>query len=149
MAHDDITNSSPEAGAVARSPEEIVLTFSSKVSSDACSVTLSSAVGERFSIRPTSSQKGEIVRFKVGRTLGAGLWTVEWRVLSSDGHPAAGVYSFTVEGDASQAVNTSAVTSTSEAQSPGAPIGVLIALILALVVGAGAGVFYYRREQTK
>ena len=147
LAHDELTNSSPQAGAVTPSPEVVTLTFSSAVSTDTCFMRLTSANGESFDVRPTTSGDAQTVSFAIDRELSAGSWNVEWRVLSSDGHPAAGIYSFTVGTGAAVtpvSVNVKPVESTG-----GAPLGILLVLALTLLVGVSAGVLYHRRAQTK
>jgi len=150
LAHDELTNASPQAGAVTASPGVITLTFSSEVATDTGIIRLSSTDGQQFDFRPTTDGPAKTISFDVDRELSAGSWNVEWRILSSDGHPAAGVYSFTVDtaGTAGTAATGVITTSVKPVESKrGAPLGVLVVLALTLLVGVSAGVLYQRRTK--
>ncbi len=147
LAHDELTNASPQAGAVTASPDVITLTFSSEVATDTSIIRLSSTDGQQFDVRPTTDGLAKTISFDVDRELSAGSWNVEWRILSSDGHPAVGVYSFTVNtaGTAATGVTTTSVKPVESKR--GAPLGVLVVLALTLLVGVSAGALYQRRTK--
>jgi methionine-rich copper-binding protein CopC len=97
-AHDQIVSSSPEAGGtVSEVPEQISLTFSGEIFADfsAVIVEVIAADGQNIATGdPTVDGTTVTQAVQPGQV---GVFTVRWRVVSSDGHPISNEYQYTVE----------------------------------------------------
>lgn len=100
QAHDTLLSSDPEDGAsLETSPEEIALTYSADVLEVSPLVRISDEDGDELAeIVPTV--EGPVVTATLEEPLPAGTHTVQWRVVSSDGHPIEGTFTLTVEQEA-------------------------------------------------
>lgn len=116
-AHDEIVSSSPEASStIGVVPEEISLTFSGEILTDFSAVIIevvaadgqNLASGEPIIVGTTVTQA-----VRPGQ---AGVFTVRWRVVSSDGHPISNEYQYTVE--AVTAPTSTPTPETTEEQTP-------------------------------
>ncbi|MGM1016633.1 MAG: copper resistance CopC family protein [Actinomycetota bacterium] len=98
-AHDTLLESSPAADATVETlPDDLTLTFSADlISGDgATAVVVTDAGGETVSDgEPTVN--GTVVTQPLVAEGEAGVYDVVWKVVSSDGHPISGEFSFTVE----------------------------------------------------
>ena len=96
-AHDSLISSDPADGATLEtSPEQITLTYSADVLEVSPVVQISeSDSGEPVELTPVID--GPTVTAEIPEPLAAGTHTVQWRVVSSDGHPIEGSFTFTVE----------------------------------------------------
>lgn len=94
-AHADITESSPEQGAVLKeAPTQIVISFNEEVSPIKSSMKLSSGPSEyAFTLKKSDNTELVIVP---NDPLTDGSWSVLWQVVSKDGHMVSGVLSFDV-----------------------------------------------------
>jgi len=158
QAHDALESSDPANGAAVQSvPAKIGLTF------DHTPIAINSIVRVEDSTGTDQADGAvEIVDNHVTQAVKAGApagkYTVVWRVVSSDGHPIEGTFSFTANsanagGSAGSAgVSSAAPTTAAPAQAatqsgqvPWALVGGIAAvLVLALVV---TGIFVRRRLQ--
>ncbi|MFF5710231.1 copper resistance protein CopC [Streptomyces sp. NPDC012756] len=99
-AHAALTGSDPKDGAVvAAAPKEVNLTFSEQVAMSADSIRVLDPAGRRADtgeIRDLCS--GSVVRYGVGLRAGLpdGTYTVAWQAVSSDSHPVAGAFTFSI-----------------------------------------------------
>lgn len=97
-AHDEIVSSSPEPGStIGVVPEEISLTFSGEILTDFSAVIIEvvAADGQNLaSGEPIIDGTTVTQAVQPGQ---AGVFTVRWRVVSSDGHPISNEYQYTVE----------------------------------------------------
>lgn len=113
-AHDALVSSSPEAdGSVETVPTELTLTFSAKLidGEGATEVVVTDPSGDAVT-DGAATVDGAIVTQPLRGTGPAGEYHVIWKVVSSDGHPTSGEYSFTVTvGDNGTASPTAAPTS--------------------------------------
>jgi methionine-rich copper-binding protein CopC len=92
-----IRTSPPANGAVQNSPREVSILFGEKVEVSADAIVVQDASGTRFDQGDAHlDSNGRIVRATV-RPLSAGVYTVGWRVRSSDGHTAQGKFTFRVQ----------------------------------------------------
>lgn len=100
QAHDSLISSDPEDGATLEtSPEAITLTFSADVLEVSPLVRITDESGtELAEIVP--GVEGPTATAQLEEPLPAGTHTVQWRVVSSDGHPIEGTFTLTVEQDA-------------------------------------------------
>lgn len=96
-AHDSLISSDPADGATLEtSPEQITLTYSADVLEVSPVVQISEGEsGEPIELTPVID--GPTVTAEIPEPLAAGTHTVQWRVVSSDGHPIEGSFTFTVE----------------------------------------------------
>lgn len=97
-AHDAVESTSPAAGAtVPTPPAAVTLTLSNHPLALGTKIKVSDPAGTDWAdgavqiVDNTASQK-----LKAGAP--AGLYTVQWRVASSDGHPIEGTFTFTASG---------------------------------------------------
>lgn len=99
-AHDTLIATDPEDGATLEtSPEELTLTFSADVLDVSPVVRISDEEGETLT-EITPRVEGPDAIAEIEEPLPAGTHTVQWRVVSSDGHPIEGTFTITVEQDA-------------------------------------------------
>ena len=100
LAHAELTKAFPAAGAsLVQSPREIRLTFSEAVDASVSSIQLYGSDGRRVRgvEKPTAAPgTAPALQARLTTVLPDGLYTVEWRTISVDGHAVAGVYSFGV-----------------------------------------------------
>jgi len=98
-AHDTLIATDPEDGATLEtSPEEITLTFSANILDVSPVARISDEDGELLTeITPRVEGPDAIV--ELTEPLPAGTHTIQWRVVSSDGHPIEGALTITVEQD--------------------------------------------------
>lgn len=119
-AHDALVSSSPEAdGSVETVPAELTLTFSAKLidGEGATEVVVTDPAGDVVS-EGDATVDGAIVTQPLRGTGPAGEYHVIWKVVSSDGHPTSGEYSFTVTvGDSGTASPTAAPTTAAPEQT--------------------------------
>ncbi|QXC62886.1 copper resistance protein CopC/CopD [Aquihabitans sp. G128] len=95
-AHAELTSTNPADGGVeATAPKEVTLQFSEDVAVQADGVRILDGNGERVDAG-TATASGDTVTAKVDGTLSKGGYVVAWRVLSADGHPVRGAFSFSV-----------------------------------------------------
>ncbi|MFE7513929.1 copper resistance protein CopC [Streptomyces sp. NPDC057540] len=99
-AHAALTGSDPKDGAVvATAPKEVNLTFSEQVAMSADAIRVLAPAGRRADtgeIRDLCS--GSVVRYGVELRAGLpdGTYTVAWQAVSSDSHPVAGAFTFSI-----------------------------------------------------
>ncbi|WP_193116858.1 copper resistance CopC family protein [Brachybacterium tyrofermentans] len=99
-AHDTLISSDPADGdTLETSPESITLTYSADILEVSPAVRIVDEAGETIAdVEPTVD--GPDVTAELADPLPAGDYTVQWRVVSSDGHPIEGSVDITVEQDA-------------------------------------------------
>jgi methionine-rich copper-binding protein CopC len=115
-AHDSLISTDPANGAAVDSlPSELTLSFSAVLLSDegGTVVEVTDAAGTDLTDGTPTVDQNVVTQPLTGSA--SGVVTVLWRVVSSDGHPVSGEYSFTVTG-----VSTPAPTATSSA-APSSP----------------------------
>lgn len=98
-AHDEMLGSDPAAGTTVDSlPAELRLTFSGAIAPDAgaSEVQVTDAAGTSLTGGEPAAQDNVLSQPLTGEASGA--VTVLWKVVSSDGHPISGEFSFTVTG---------------------------------------------------
>jgi methionine-rich copper-binding protein CopC len=119
QAHDDLLGSFQDADStVAVSPDEITLSFSGELISDMQSavIEVTAPGGENIATdAPTVS--GTTITQHLEPNPPDGAFTVLWRVVSGDGHPISGEYTYTVEPIQSDA-STPGAGATEQAPEP-------------------------------
>lgn len=97
-AHDEIVSSSPEAGStIGVVPEEISLTFSGEILTDFSAVIIEVAAADGQNLASGDPVIDGTTVTQAVQPGQAGVFTVRWRVVSSDGHPISNEYQYTVE----------------------------------------------------
>lgn len=123
QAHDTLLESDPVDGATLEtSPEAITLTFSADVLEVSPLVRITDESGEQLA-EVTPSVDGPVATATLEEPLPAGTSTVQWRVVSSDGHPIEGTFEVTVEQDAAAEETTEAPAEESSPAEESAPAG--------------------------
>lgn len=121
QAHDTLLESDPADGATLEtSPEAITLTFSADILDVSPLVRITDESGEQLA-EITPSVDGPVATATLEEPLPAGTSTVQWRVVSSDGHPIEGTFEVTVEQDAAAEETTEAPAEESSPAEESAP----------------------------
>lgn len=141
LAHTDLVEASPAAGVkLADSPAGITLTFASEVDVSTAAITLYDGKGRRVTELDEPERApgaAPAVRARLLAVLPADVYTVEWRVVSVDGHPIAGIYRFGVR-ETPPATGYQSMSGTTPGQAAAALAGrwLLYAGLVALVGAA-------------
>lgn len=99
QAHDELLGSDPAAdSSLDALPAQLTLTFSAEIADDdgASVVEVTDATGASLADGAPTVQDNVLTQPLTGEASGA--VTVLWKVVSSDGHPISGEFSFTVAG---------------------------------------------------
>lgn len=122
-AHDSLIDSNPAADSTNETlPDELTLTFSAALISGEGSTAVVVRDAEGNSIaegEPTLD--GAMVIQPLAAEAAAGEYTVLWQVVSSDGHPTDGEFSFTLTADAAGTTPPSAEPTTAPDDASAAP----------------------------
>lgn len=96
-AHDALIDSRPAEGEVLdAAPQELVLTFNAQIQDLGVAVVVTDPAGESLdTAEPVVS--GPDVVLALDPLTDNGEYTVEWRVVSSDGHPISGSFAFRLD----------------------------------------------------
>jgi MYXO-CTERM domain-containing protein len=161
-AHTELDTSSPGANAtLAGLPPRITLTFSDAMTQNYAKVAVTSPDGES-----TATGEPEVSGRKVALALDpaspAGRYTVGYRVVSADGHPVSGSYTFTVKeagsggpsprttesaGAAAPRADRESAPDQTDEESSGVAVSVLVAAGALAVAAMGA--FLARRRRAR
>lgn len=107
-AHDAAESTSPAAGAtVPAPPEKVSVTFNHNPLAIGSQIAVTDAAGSNWADGPVEIVDN-VASEKVKPGAPAGLFTVAWRVASSDGHPIEGSFTFTATATAGAAGSTAA-----------------------------------------
>lgn len=120
LLHASLLRSIPAANShLTKLPESIRLVFSEQIVPELSQITLVRPDGSGTQLRVANDPHDghTLVGSVVGGAPTSGPYKVSWRVLSADGHPVAGSFSFTIEGarDTSRSIAPLQVTATSTA----------------------------------
>lgn len=97
-AHAVVVDSSPADRAVlTRIPPEVLLRFNAKLEKKLVHVKLDRADGATQTLTDIAPEPAR-VRVTLPQDLGAGAYTLHYRVLATDGHATQGVLRFTLQG---------------------------------------------------
>lgn len=111
-AHDELISSNPADGAVLEeAPSEIELVFSSALMDLGNQVIVADAAGNNVAESEPVLNRETLVQ--AVPALEAGDYQVNWRAVSSDGHPITGTFSFTVNAPAGAEESTAPAASES------------------------------------
>ncbi len=169
-AHAELDSSDPPDGAtLASAPEVLSFTFGEQILEQGNAVTLTDVAADaRLEVGPVQVA-GDTVSVSWPEQSPAGEFRAAYRVVSADGHPIEGTITFTVdeavgvvpvsvsasdEPSALPAASASAVPvaeTSPPAEEPDAggvgPLVWILALGVAVVIGAGAGMWVMRRTR--
>ena len=138
FAHDELVASDPAADStVAQLPEEVALTFSGVLIDEpgVNVVSVTDAAGTELADGAPTLDGTKITQTLSGDSQGP--MTVTWRVVSSDGHPVSGEFSF-VAGDAAAAPSAPAATAPAAPAEEGLPAAFWIVVGVVGVAGVAA-----------
>ncbi|WP_197522230.1 copper resistance CopC family protein [Occultella aeris] len=97
QAHDVLLSSAPADGeTLSAAPTEVRLAFNNDILDLNAAIVLTDAEGTVLT-EEAPVVDGTEVALPLPDGVPAGVWTVTWRVVSSDGHPISGAYEFTVD----------------------------------------------------
>lgn len=119
QAHDELVSSYPEADStVPGSPAEITLSFSGELIAgmQSAAVEVIGPDGQNIAT-DAPAEDGTSITQHLTPDPPAGMFTVRWKVVSSDGHPISGEYTYTVE-PTDAAPSTLAATPSAAPQTP-------------------------------
>ncbi|MFE4537150.1 copper resistance protein CopC [Streptomyces scopuliridis] len=160
-AHTELVSSSPSGDATLDLlPEHVTLTFSDTMTQKYAKIAVTASDDSSVAAgEPRVAGKEVTLALKPGST--GGRYTVGYRVVSADGHPVAGSYTFTVESvtapspsaSAAPPVDTSAspaVVSPGPGEASGSSSGVGVPVLagagVLVVTGAGAYLVFRKRS---
>jgi methionine-rich copper-binding protein CopC len=157
-AHDTAESTSPAAGAtVATPPEKVSVTFDHNPLALGSQILVNDAAGTNWADGPVEIVDN-VAAQKLKSGAPAGLYTVQWRVASSDGHPIEGTFTFTATAAAEGATAAPAVPTIGTAQpgttqapapapeeSPSIPWSVMIFVAVAVGILVALGLMAKRR----
>lgn len=154
-AHDELSGSNPaDNSTVGVVPESVELTFSSVPSGIGAQVEVLDVAGADWAEGPVKIIDNTAVQALRPGAPG-GVYTVNWRVVSSDSHPIEGVLEFTAETQAAGAPDAAdtavpidpAGSGESAAQSAGGgnPWSIAALIIVPLALAAAVGVLARKR----
>ena len=116
-AHDQLVESDPPADAVTAAPTAITLTFNADILDLSSQVVVTDAAGQVVLDAPGEAD-GAVLTVPVEQSFDAGVHLVTWRVVSSDGHPIEGTFSFTVVPAETPAPDPETAKPTTQAPEP-------------------------------
>ena len=118
-AHDEVLSTSPEQGAVLESaPEQIELSYSGEIMDIGHQVLVTGPDGQPVTEGPLERDGSQVLQPLAEAGSEEGTYQVVWRVVSSDGHPIEGTYTYEV-GDGADTTTAPSLSST----PPVAPAG--------------------------
>ncbi len=146
FAHDELIGTDPAEGSVVETlPESLTLTFSGVLltGDGATEIAVTDASGADLSAAAPVVDGVRVIQQLSGAPSGA--VQVAWRVVSSDGHPISGQYSFSVGEEGAQ--NPPGTTPAPPPGDAGADLGPLwIVVGIIVVAGAVIGLLLARRR---
>ena len=96
-AHDEVLSTSPEQGAVLESaPEQIELSYSGEIMDIGHQVLVTGPDGQSVTEGPLERDGSQVIQPLAETGSEEGTYQVVWRVVSSDGHPIEGTYTYEV-----------------------------------------------------
>ncbi|MFE1826691.1 copper resistance protein CopC [Streptomyces yangpuensis] len=99
LAHTALSGSDPADGSVLQTPpRQVTLTFTESISFPDEALRVLSPANERVNPRPAQHADGRAntARVELSGELPEGTYTVAWRVISADGHPISGAFTFSI-----------------------------------------------------
>ncbi|WP_051515971.1 copper resistance CopC family protein [Candidatus Blastococcus massiliensis] len=139
LAHDGLVGTSPATGStVPAAPRSVELEFTGEPLPLGTVVAVTGPVGDSVSSGATEIRGTTVVQAIAGDPA-PGIYRVEWRSTSSDGHPLSGTFEFTVATGSAPAEATSEVSSSAAEPAPAEPVIAPVWLVVGAVVLVGLG----------
>lgn len=138
QAHDQLVSSTPADGeTLEAAPTEAQLTFSADIEQVGIAFVLTDGSGELLDLPTVPALDGAVVTVALP-ALEPGSYSLEWRVVSSDGHPISGTIGFTV-GEPEPATPTATPTAAAGAADEGRalPLWAIVAIAIGGVAVIG------------
>lgn len=95
-AHARLVSATPAPNSTVAAARSLSLTFSERTVPAFSGFEVVNAAGQTLAIRTSVGEDGKTLTGTLARPLTAGVYRVEWRIASSDGHRMTGSYTFTV-----------------------------------------------------
>ncbi|HYC73894.1 copper homeostasis periplasmic binding protein CopC [Brevundimonas sp.] len=95
-AHARLVSATPAPDSVVASPRSVSMTFSGRMVPAFSDFDLVGPGGAGVAVDAAVSKDGKTLSGALARPLAPGVWRVNWRIASADGHRMTGSYSFTV-----------------------------------------------------
>lgn len=99
-AHSELEDSSPAAGAVLHAaPDRVDLTFNEPIQGDGSGIVVRDSEGNRYDRPDTFTVNENVASIDLSLADGSGSFTVEYRIVSADGHIVTDQYQYTLVKD--------------------------------------------------
>jgi methionine-rich copper-binding protein CopC len=99
-AHSELEGASPAEGAVLQSaPDAVTLTFNEPIQLDGSGIVVRDAQGNRYDKPDSFSVKENLAGIDLSLAEASGRYTVDYRIVSEDGHAVTGEYEYTLRLD--------------------------------------------------
>ena len=117
-AHDEVLSTSPEQNAVLETaPEKIELSYSGEIMDIGHQVLVTGPEGQSVTEGPLERDGSQVVQPLAETGSEEGTYQVVWRVVSSDGHPIEGTYTYQV-GDGADTTTAAPSLSSTPTDAP-------------------------------
>ena len=146
QAHSVLLATTPAASAKpATSPADIVLTFNEMPRQRYSTVIVTGPDGARRDSGTVRVVDDNLTQ-ALGGTRPAGTYTVDWRVISSDGHPISGRYTYTATA-AGTALAPVQAAPAAEDKDGGVSVVVIVVIVVVVLAVVAAAVVVLRRRR--
>ncbi|WP_298098888.1 copper homeostasis periplasmic binding protein CopC [Brevundimonas sp.] len=95
-AHARLVSATPAPNATVAPTRSISLTFSERSVPAFSGFDVVNSAGEKIAAETSFGEDGKTLAGTLARPLAAGVYRIDWRIASSDGHRMTGSYTFTV-----------------------------------------------------
>ena len=95
-AHARLVSATPAPNSTVAASRSFSLTFSERVAPAFSGFDVVNAAGDRVVVQTAVAGDGKTLTGTLARPLAAGVYRVDWRIASSDGHRMTGSYTFSV-----------------------------------------------------
>jgi hypothetical protein len=145
-AHSVLLETSPARGAaVATAPSKVVLTFNEMPQGEFSTIHVTGPDGQRRDDGHVQVVN-DLVTEPLAGTRPAGRYVVDWRVVSADGHPVSGEFTFTAQSVAPQLLARAATADAAPAKSSNT-VGIIISVVAGLIIVGGIVAILMRRRR--
>jgi len=146
QGHAKLMSTTPSSGQTVAAPATLTLRFDDVVQLPADALRVSGPAGNPVAVRKFQPDSKTLAGSLPGK-LGAGHYTVRWRIVADDGHVKSGTFSFAVRAGAKRA---SAGAALPVRRSKTSSTAVVLTLLLGVVTIAalGTGLVRLRRERS-
>ena len=145
-AHSVLLATSPaRGGTVPTAPTKVVLTFNEMPQGEFSTIHVTGPDGVRRDDGHVQVLN-DLVTEPLAGSRPAGRYVVDWRVVSADGHPVSGEFTFTAQSAATQLTDLPANPNPAPAKSSNTA-GIIIAVVASVLVVAGVVALFARRRR--